>query len=319
MGSRHLPAALPPLVLAAALLFTFASVAGRAETGPQPLIFTTIDHPDASGSFGTVAGDINNQGAIVGYYRALVSGRGFTADDRAGAELDDCRLESACRSTCAGHRRARQAADVRHDAATQRTLTIVGRHWHLAAAEQRQRFCDPLGGRGRRRQRDPDAGGDWRLRRGRLDGGDAHARNRRAGRACASRLRVLGMVIFDVVKPRCPASPRCPPIVLNRLNSETHGHPPSATWSRLPTSPVPRLPSSSRSSPAWRLPAAPLWCSRWWRCDRCRPEKSRCYAKIPNPGARMLSGSKRCLRLRNCGPQRTVMPPPILPDRTRSR
>jgi hypothetical protein len=45
---------------------------------------------------------------------------------------------------------------------------------------------------------------------------------------------------------------------------------PSATSSRWPTSPAPRLRSSPRFSPASPLLAAPRRSSRWWLCDRHR-------------------------------------------------
>ena len=44
------------------------------------------------------------------------------------------------------------------------------------------------------------AGCAWHLRRRRIDGRDAHARDRRAGRAGRLASRVLGMILFDVVK-----------------------------------------------------------------------------------------------------------------------
>lgn len=113
----------------------------------------------------------------------------------------------------------------------------------------------------------------------------------------ASRRRVLGMIIFDVVKLVLPGVGVgvVLTVALNRLNSENMG---IALSGLEPLAYVAgaAIACSSRSSPASRLPAALRRCSRWWPCDRCRASRG----AIPPSHCRQVIDRRREPRWRMC-------------------
>ena len=127
--------------------------------------FPTAQMSDRAGTVAVAAGPAPGLEPVPD--RAQRTRRTAAEDDR-GPRKRDPRSRSGCRP---------------RPHVCRRPPVFPDRHRGVAPAKQHARLPDAIGRRGCRWQRDPDAGRARNIRRRRIDGRDAYARNRRASRA----------------------------------------------------------------------------------------------------------------------------------------
>ena len=193
------------------------------------------------------------------------------AFDNAIADGLDGHVRAPCRATVPGPTHGRHVPRVDHRRRTDR--------------EQPTRPADEFRRRRRRGCGRADARGARRLRRHRVHGGDAHARDRRPCRARRVARRVLRDVLGDALRLVVPGHRRSVCCSLSRGCASPI--PPgirSVASSRSSTRSPPRPPSSWPCSRASRRPVGRPPCSRWSPC--ASTDRVQCAAWPSSPSSR---------------------------------